>query len=273
MRRKGIDMDAVTSTNWAAFIPVLINILSGIGIFIIGWILSRWAYATILKRLGNDKGLRASETFRPLIATVVKYAILLGAIYAGLTQAGVAASSLLAVFGAAGLAIALAVQGTLSNIAAGVMLIFLRSMKVGEYIETPDIAGTVLEVGLFTTHIKRPDGVFVTVPNAKIWGSQIANYSRFKTRRVDVDLELSRDNDLAAAVDIVRNTIDGLDIIASKESTNVSISGFSPTTATLKARCWLGTKNLGDDGSTLRMTLHEALRAKGVKFPKSRNQA
>lgn len=261
-------MDAFTEFDWSSMMPILTNILSGLGIFILGWILSRWAYRTILNRLGNDKGLQASETFRPLIATIVKYAILLGAIYAGLTQAGVAASSLLAVFGAAGLAIALAVQGTLSNIAAGIMLIFLRSMKVGEYIETPNIEGTVLEVGLFTTQIRRPDGVFVTVPNAQLWGSQIANYSRFKTRRVDIDLELARDNDLTAAVSTVRAALDQQDMVIDKDKSSVSISGFTPTTAIIKARFWLDTDNLTDNRSILRSDLHAALRSEGFQFPK-----
>ena len=261
-------MDAFTKINWAAFIPVLTNVLSGLGIFILGWILSRWAYSTILNRLGNDRGLQASETFRPLIATVVKYAILLGALYASLTQAGVAASSLLAVFGAAGLAIALAVQGTLSNIAAGIMLIFLRSMKVGEYIETPDIAGTVLEIGLFTTQIRRPDGVFVTVPNAQIWSSQIANYSRFKTRRVDIDLELARDNDLSAAASAVRTALDQQLMVVDKENSSVSVSGFTPTTAIIRARVWLSTDNLSSNGSSLRADLHAVLRDEGFEFPK-----
>jgi len=260
-------MNNIDGIQWMTFVPIATNILSGLGIFILGWLLSRWAYKTILVRLGNEKGLQASATFRPLIATIVKYAILLGAIYAGLTQAGVAASSLLAVFGAAGLAIALAVQGTLSNIAAGVMLIFLRSMKVGEYIETPDIAGTVLEVGLFTTHIRRPDGVFVTVPNAQIWGSQIANYSRFSTRRVDIDLELARDNDLAAAVDTVRASLDKQDMVVDKDKASVSVAGFTPTTAIIRARFWLDTENLSDKSSTLRTLFSQALSAEGFKLP------
>ena len=260
-------MDKFPEFDWSGLLPILTNILSGFGIFILGWMISRWAYRTLLNRLGNEKGLQANETFRPLIATIVKYAILLGAIYAGLTQAGVAASSLLAVFGAAGLAIALAVQGTLSNIAAGIMLIFLRSMKVGEYIETPSIEGTVLEVGLFTTQIRRPDGVFVTVPNAQIWGSQIANYSRFKTRRVDIDLELARDNDLAAAVSTVRAALDQQDIIIDKDKSSVSVSGFTPTTAIIRARFWLDTDDLVSKGSILRSDLHAALRNEGFQFP------
>ena len=262
-------MDNLREFDWAGLMPIVVNVLSGIGIFILGWILSRWAYRTILKRLGNEKGIQASETFRPLIATIVKYAILLGAIYAGLTQAGVAASSLLAVFGAAGLAIALAVQGTLSNIAAGVMLIFLRSMKVGEYIETPHVQGTVTEIGLFTTHMRRPDGVFVSVPNAQIWGSQITNYSRYDERRVDIDIEISRDNDLTEAVNTLEQLISDSPLVVNPELTSVAVLNTTPQTAVLQTRCWIHRTNYRADSSTLRVALHEALRAEGFKLPPS----
>jgi small conductance mechanosensitive channel len=252
----------------AAILSITKGLLSGVGIFILGWMLSRWVYKLILNRLGNNKGLKANDTVRPLIATVAKYAILLAAIYAGLTQAGIAASSLLAVFGAAGLAIALAVQGTLANVAAGIMLIFLRSMKVGEYIETPNVAGTVLEIGLFTTQIKRADGVFISAPNAQIWGSQITNYSRFKTRRVDINIELSRDNDLARATQVVRDTLDKQKAVLNKDATDVVLAAFSANTATLQSRLWLSSDDLRAQSSLISLALHEALRAQGFKLPK-----
>lgn len=248
--------------------PYFLNILTALGVFILGWILSRWADRTIRNRLGNDKGLEASDTVRPLIATVVKYAIMLASLYAALDLAGIPASSLLAVFGAAGLAIALAVQGTLSNIAAGIMLIFLRSMKVGEYIETPNVAGTVLEIGLFTTQMRRGDGVFVSVPNAQIWGSQITNYSRFDKRRVDIDIELDRDNDLDAALKTVRKALAAQDMVVDSKSIEVALTSFTPTTAILQSRFWLPTSNLRDHTSSVNLALNKALRDKGFKLPK-----
>ena len=251
-----------------ALTPIAINILTALGVFILGWIVSRWANKTIRTRLGNNKGLQANDTVRPLIATIVRYAIILAALYAALDIAGIPASSLLAVFGAAGIAIALAVQGTLSNIAAGIMLIFLRSMKVGEYIETPDVAGTVLEIGLFTTQIRRADGVFVSVPNAQLWGSQITNYSRFKSRRVDLNIELDRDNDLAAALQTVLDCLSKQSAIINKDVTEAVIFEYSPTTATLQSRFWISSKNLRADSSAISLAVHEALRSEGFKLPK-----
>jgi len=260
-------MELFASVNWVSITPVVRNIFTALGILIIGWILARWADRVVRRRLGNNKGLQADNTFRPLIAIIVRYAIILGALYAALDIAGVAPASLLAVFGAAGLAIALAVQGTLSNVAAGLMLIFLRSIKVGEYILTPDVEGTVLEIGLFTTEIKSPDGVYITVPNAQIWAKQIKNFSRFKTRRMDIILEIARDNDVGAALEILQKTLASHNLVVSADSTQTVISGFTPTSVRLQARCWLKADNLRSDASQVRLVLHEALRREGFKMP------
>jgi len=251
----------------SSYAPVVRDIFSALGVFILGWIVARWADRVVRKRLGNNKGLQADDTFRPLIAIIVRYAIILGALYAALDIAGVAPASLLAVFGAAGLAIALAVQGTLSNVASGLMIIFLRSIKVGEYIQTPDVEGSVLEIGLFTTEIKSPDGVLITVPNSQIWTKQIKNFSRFKTRRMDIILEIARDNDVGQALEVLQKTLGTHDLVIAADSAQTVISGFTPTSVQLQARCWLKADNLRNDVSQVRLALHESLRREGFKMP------
>ncbi|PHS39691.1 MAG: mechanosensitive ion channel protein MscS [Robiginitomaculum sp.] len=248
------------------YAPFIRDIFAALGVFILGWIVARWADAVVRKRLSNNKGLQADDTYRPLIAIIVRYAIVLAALYAALDIAGIGAASLLAVFGAAGLALALAVQGTLSNVAAGLMLIFLRTIKVGEYIQTPDVEGTVLEIGLFTTEIKSPDGVFISVPNAQIWAKQVKNFSRFKTRRLDIILEISRDNDVGLALEVLQKTLSAHKLVTA-DSAQTVISGFTPTSVQLQARCWLKADNLRSDASQIRLSLHDALRAEGVKMP------
>ena len=259
--------DAATSIDWNVFIPVGINILKAIGILILGFMIARWVERFTRKRLGNHKGLQVDDTLRPLLATIIRYAIIFAAIYAALTTAGIPAASLLAVFGAAGLAIALAVQGTLSNVAAGIMLIFLRAIRVGEYIETSSFGGSVLEIGLFTTEIKTSDGILITVPNAQIWSGQIKNYSRFKSRRVDISMEIARDNDLGSAVSALEKAVSDFDAVINKSAASVMVSGFTPTSATLLARCWLKSENLAGDSSALRVHLQEVLNKKGFKLP------
>jgi len=259
--------ELASAIDWTAALPVIQNAFVALGVLILGWIIARWADRIVRKRLGNAKGLQADDTFRPLIALLVRYVIIFGALYAALDIAGVAPASLLAVFGAAGLAIALSVQGTLSNVAAGLMLIFLRSIRVGEYIQTSSIEGTVLEIGLFTTEIKSSDGVLITVPNAQIWSSQIKNFSRYKTRRIDINIEIARDNDLAAALDVLHKTLIKHPLVITKDSAEVVVAGFTATTVNLQARCWLQSTNLRGNSSAVRLSIHEALRAEGFKLP------
>ncbi len=250
----------------SSYAPLIRDIFAALGVFILGWIVARWADMVVRKRLGNNKGLQADDTYRPLIAIIVRYTIVLAALYAALDIAGIGAASLLAVFGAAGLALALAVQGTLSNVAAGLMLIFLRSIKVGEYIQTPDVEGTVLEIGLFTTEIKSPDGVFISVPNAQIWAKQVKNFSRFKSRRLDIVLEIARDNDVGLALEVLQKALSSHPIVSADGAQTV-ISGFTPTSVQLQARCWLKADNLRNSASEVRLSLHEALRREGIKIP------
>ncbi len=158
-----------------------INFLAAVITLIVGiWISSRigkWVKEALIR---IDK---LDPTLPPVAGSVFRYALLVVTIIAVLAQFGVNTTSIIAVLGAAGLAIGLALQGTLSNVAAGVMILFLRPFKVGNWIEASDISGTVREIGLFTTTIDTFDNVFISVPNSKIWSSTIVNHSRYNTRR------------------------------------------------------------------------------------------
>ncbi len=179
----------------------LLNFLAAVITLIIGiWFSSRisiWIRETLIK---VD---RLDPTLPPVAGSVIRYALLVVTIVAVLAQFGVNTTSIIAVLGAAGLAIGLALQGTLSNVAAGVMLLFLRPFKVGNWIEAANISGTVREIGLFTTTIDTFDNVYISVPNSTIWSSTIINHSRYNTRRMDIDIGVSYNCDL----DFVLNTL------------------------------------------------------------------
>ena len=119
---------------------------------------------------------RIDETLRSFLTHLVRYSILILVIVAVLAQFGVQTTSIIAVLGAAGLAVGLALQGTLSNIAAGVLLLFLRPFKVGEYIDAGGVSGTVRDVGLFSTELKTFDGIFMMVPNSQLASAAIKKY-------------------------------------------------------------------------------------------------
>lgn len=253
--------------DWRTFWPMIKGALSAIAILIIGWMFAGWASRTVRKRLGDDKGIEVSATIRPLVVTILRYMILMITVYAAMKVAGIPPTGLLAVFGAAGLAIALAMQGTLSNIAAGIMLLFLKIFQVGDYILGPKVEGTVLEIGLFVTKIKNPSGVLVTIPNSQIWNSEVANFSAFGSRRIDVNIDVARTNDLEKALNILRATAAESELITEPESISAALIGYTQSAAKLQLRCWIAAKTFRADQSTLNVLFHEALKAGGITLP------
>lgn len=181
------------STAW--ILANLWSLLIAIAVLAAGWIISRvvsgYVTALLASRLKND------ATVAPLVGQAVRYAILFVTVIVVLGQFGVETASILAVLGAAGLAIALALQGTLSNIAAGIMLVFLRPFSVGDYIDADGIVGTVVEVGLFATQLRTIDGLYLFAPNSKLSNAKIINYSREKSRIVEVKVNVPRTADIS----------------------------------------------------------------------------
>lgn len=178
-----------------------IHLLLGSLILAIGWMLATWA------KRGLEAGLARVPmdlTLKPLIASLARYAILILTALLVVQQFGVQTTSLIAILGAAGIAIGLALQGTLSNVASGVMLLVLRPFRVGQFVEVAKgRQGTVREIGLFTTLIITRDGVYISIPNSSIFGGDILNFSRERTRRVSFTVPVDWVND----IDLVERTI------------------------------------------------------------------
>ncbi len=173
------------------------GILTAILVLIAGWWGSRWLSRLVIQALPSRHGF--DDTIRPLTAQLVRYGILIFAIIIALGQLGVQTTSMLAVLGAAGLAVALALQDTLKNLAAGIMLIWLRPLRAGEHIDAEGIAGTVIEIGLFATQLRNVEGVYVFTPNNKIWDATITNYTRDPTRRIDLVIGIAYSSNIETA--------------------------------------------------------------------------
>ena len=139
---------------------------------------------------------RLDRTLVPIMAALVRYAGLTLTIVITLGNFGVETTSIIAVLGAAGLAVGLALQGTLSNVAAGLMLLFLRPFRIGDWVEAAGVSGSVREIGLFTTTIDTFDNVYISIPNSSIWSSNIINHARYGTRRMDLDIGIGYDSSL-----------------------------------------------------------------------------
>jgi small conductance mechanosensitive channel len=241
------------------------DIVGAIVILIVGWIVAGWARR--LTRRAVDRSPHVDSTLKPLIGSIVRYAVLIFTLIAVLAQFGVQTTSIIAVLGAAGLAIGLALQGTLSNISAGMMLLFLRPLKVGEFIDAEGTAGTVDEIGLFTTQMRTFDGVYLSVPNAQLWNRSIKNYSRLPTRRIDVPIGIAYSDDIDAAMKPLQALMEGDDRVLRDPPPEVMVTELGDSAVVLNLRCWTNADNYW--GLLFHLNKHSklALDAAGISIP------
>lgn len=230
------------STEW--LIDNTVSLAAAIVIIIVGWFAARFVSRSIAKLLPRARGV--DKTVAPILSQIARYAILIVAIVVALSQLGVQTASILAVLGAAGLAIALALQGTLSNIAAGVMLIWLRPLAVGEYIDGKGLAGTVVEIGLFGTRLRTFDGIYLFVPNSQLWDSAIKNYSREPRRRLDLKVGIAYDADILLARKIMMEMADNDVRVISEPGPVVFVETLGDSAVTMLLRLWVPTPDYWD---------------------------
>jgi len=252
--------------DFPALLGLALNFAAALVILIIGWTIARW----LRRRLrGTKYGLsKIDPTLRPVIASSVFYLILAMTLYAVLTKLGIPATSLLAVFGAAGLAIGLALKDTLSNIASGVMLLVLRPLTVGEFIDTNAASGTVQEIGLFATTLRNAEGIFVYVPNSHIWNSRIQNFGRHPDRKFVETIGVAYDTDLKAAQTLLLNVMENAPgIQAHPAPPECYVTKFADSAVVLSCRCWLPSDDWFLRASNLRIEIKTALDKAKIEIP------
>ena len=214
------------------------DILMAILILLVGWWISNRVANAVKRALGRTN---ADATFTPVMASLVQWAIRVVAIVAALGKFGVAAASILTVLGAAGLAIGLALQGTLQNIAAGLMLLLLRPFKVGDYIEGAGAtAGTVNEIGLFSTRLTKSDGVVMFVPNSTIWANPVTNFTANDRRRVVLNVIIPDDQNIEESLASLHRIVDTDPriIIDDKTKPWIAVSDYTDTGVKLNVAVW-----------------------------------
>ena len=215
-----------------------IRVFTAIVIFFVG----KWVVSLIVK--GVLKAMQKSDvdtTLRRFIASLARMVLMLFVIIAAIHQLGIQTASLIAVLGAAGLAIGLALQGSLSNFAAGVLIVLFRPYKVGDWIEGAGVSGSVEEVQILTTVLKTGDNKRVIIPNSQIMGSTITNYSANPTRRVDLVVGVSYSDDL----DKVRKELEQLvaadERILKDPAPTIAVSELADSSVNFVLRPWVNT--------------------------------
>jgi small conductance mechanosensitive channel len=173
------------------------SVIGAVILLVAGWLIAGLIERTLFAGLSQVRGF--DTTVARFLSSVARYAILVLVIVMVLGQFGVQTASIIAAIGAVGLAIGLALQGTLQNIAAGLMLLFLRPFRIGESIKVGIVEGDVEEIGLFATRLRAADGTYILAPNAKLWNEPVYNTSRNRARRNDVVAGVKHDCDVGQA--------------------------------------------------------------------------
>lgn len=241
-----------------------LQVLGAIAVLIIGRMV-----AGMLRR-ATERGLNRANTeptLIPFLAGLVYYAAIAVVLIAVLGLFGIETTSLVAVLGAAGLAIGLALQGTLSNFSSGVMLLVFRPFKVGDYIEAAGVSGTVAEVGIFTTILNTPDNKKIIVPNSAIYGDTITNYSANDTRRNDLLIGVSYDDDLGVARDTILRVLNGDDRVLADPEPQVAVSELGDSSVNFVVRPWCKKEDYWGLRFDLTRTIKEELESAGCSIP------
>ena len=217
-----------------------INIVIAIVIFIVG----RWVaklVRNLIAKVMTKKGV--APVVNSFTCSVTYIALLTFVVIAALAQVGIQTTSLIAVLGAASLAIGLALQGSLSNFAAGVLLIIFRPFKVGDYVECGGTAGAVDEIQIFTTILNSPDNKKIIVPNAKILGDTITNYSAKESRRVDLVIGVSYSDDLQKVESVLKDVLSKDERILKDPPPTIAVLELADSSVNFAVRPWVKTGN------------------------------
>lgn len=223
----------------ATWTGLVLPVLGAIAALVVGVVLSRVAQRAVRRWVPRAGG--NSITIAPLAGQAVRYAIVIFAIITALGFLGVPQASILAVVGAASLALALALQNTLSNVASGIMLAWIRPIAVGEYITGDGVEGEVVEIGLFGTRLRSTTGVFVFTNNNRLWNGAITNHSREPRRRIDVNVTIPDTASITAARKTLLAVAKRDKRVLSDPAASVIVASFNKDTVSLQMRLWVPT--------------------------------
>ncbi len=241
-----------------------INLVIAIIIFLVGKWLAKRVQNTI-KKLLRKRGV--DHVLVDFLGTIVFALILIVAVVAAFDQLGIPATSFVAIIGAAGLAVGLALKDSLSNFASGVMLVLFRPFTKGDFIEAGGVTGTVQEIHLVSTIMTTPDNKLITVPNALMYNSTITNFSAKNTRRVDMVIGVGYDDDLKVAADVLKKVCDNNPLILKDPATKIFINNLGDSSVDFVVRPWV---NAADYWTVLAEVLETAkleLEAAGCNIP------
>jgi len=257
------------SEQYETLMPVIVehglSVIGAILILILGWLLANWADRKVRK--SGKKAEKIDDTLVPILAQIIRIFVLVITILAVLNQFGVETTSIVALIGAAGLAVGLALQGTLSNIASGVMILALRPFKIGDAVNIGGTFGVVDEIGLFITELHSFDNIGITMPNSRVWGNEIQNLSRHDTRRVDMEFGIGYSDDMDKAIKIIKEVLRTDDRVLSEPEPLIAIGNLGDSSVDIKVRPWCKNADYWDLVHDTTKKVKEEFDANGISIP------
>lgn len=245
--------------------PLVLNVAKAFATLVIGWIVASALGSLARRKINNTPEI--DQTLGNFIASTVKWVVLLMVLAAVLSIFGIQATSLVAMLSAATLAIGLALQGTLSDIAAGFMLTLFRPYKLGQFVDIGGTSGTVKDLNLFVTELVTPDNVQVIVPNGQAWGSIIRNFSHHDTRRVDMVFGIDYADDIDKAMQIITDLAAADTRVHADPAPWVRVTNLGDSSVDLTTRVWCDNSEYWNVKFALTKAVKEAFDAGGISIP------
>ncbi|MEZ8225455.1 MULTISPECIES: small-conductance mechanosensitive channel MscS [Vibrio] len=252
------------TNNSDLFIQYGVNIISALIILFIGNLIVKAVANSVSKVLQKKKMDRAVVEF---VHGLVRYLLFVIVLIAALGRLGVQTASVVAVIGAAGLAVGLALQGSLSNFAAGVLIVAFRPFKSGDYVEIGGVAGSVDSIQIFQTVLTTPDNKMVVVPNGSVIGSPITNYSRHDTRRIDLMIGVSYNADLQKTKALLTKICESDERVLKEPGVQVGVHTLADSSVNFVVRPWVSTAEYWNVYFDLMQAIKEGLDNEGIEIP------
>ncbi|SFO29005.1 small conductance mechanosensitive channel [Candidatus Pantoea varia] len=250
--------------NQELLISYAVNIVAAIAIIFVGMMIARIISNTANRLL---RARHIDTTVADFLSALVRYGIIAFTLIAALGRIGVQTTSVIAILGAAGLAVGLALKDSLSNLAAGVLLVIFRHFRAGEFVDLGGIMGTVMNVQIFSTTLKSADGKRVVVPNGKILAGNIVNFSREPVRRNEFIIGVSYDADVDQVLTLLREVVDADSRVLQDKGVQVGLNELAASSMNFVVRCWSNSGDLQDVYWDLLKNFKRALDGKGIGIP------
>jgi len=234
-------------------------------VLVVGWTVAGLVARMIRRKVFASETI--DDTIGSFVASIARWVILLIVAIAILGMFGIEATSLVAIMGAATLAIGMALQGTLADLAAGFMLIIFRPYKLGQYVDVAGTAGTVKDINLFVTELVTPDNVQIIVPNGQAWGAVITNFSHHETRRCDLTFGIDYGDDIEKAKDIIMKLALTDEFVLSDPEPWVRVTNLGDSAVDLTVRLWCSAENYWELKFSMTQKVKEAFDQEGISIP------